>query len=131
MSDFSNFNPQPKKGKKPKATKKPLPKRSKKNKPPTAEQRKRWNEIVKLGCAVKNWECTPRVITIHHCGTEAGGRKDHDKVIGLCFNHHLSKEYGIDGRGKYSKKTWQEHYGSEQHFLDITLKRIEDEKLKE
>jgi hypothetical protein len=30
----------------------------------------------------------------------------------------LSKDYGIDGRGRYSKITWQEHYGSEQYFLD-------------
>jgi hypothetical protein len=125
MTDFSNFNPQPKKGKKPKADKKPIAKRSKKNKAPTKEQRQRWDEITQLGCPVNNWECTPRVITIHHCGTEAGGRKDHDKVIGLCFNHHLSKDYGIDGRGRYSKITWQEHYNTEQYYLDKLEKLLE------
>jgi hypothetical protein len=116
MFDYFKPNPKPTpKGKKPR---KHLPKRSKKNKAPTKAQRERWDKIVQLGCCIKNHECEPRIVTIHHCFTGAGGRKDHDAVIALCYNHHLSKEYGIDGRGKYSKKTWQEHYNTEQYYLD-------------
>ena len=123
---FDNFTPCPKPEPRQKKAKKPLPKRSKKNKPPTAEQRKRWDKIVALGCAVKNHECEPRVITIHHCFTGAGGRKDHDKVIALCYNHHISHDYGIDGRGEFSKITWQENYNTEQYYLDEVTKQLGD-----
>lgn len=114
---MDTFRPHPKPkptGKKPR---KPLPKRSKKNKLPTKAQRLRWERIVQLGCCVNNWECWGRV-TIHHCGTGAGGRKNHDEVIGLCVSHHTSHEYGIDGRGKFSKVTWQQNYNTEQYYLD-------------
>jgi hypothetical protein len=107
---FDNFNPQPKKH------------HAKKKNLPTTTQRKYWDKITQLGCVVKNHECAGR-ITINHCFTGAGGRKDHDKVIPLCWNHHLSKEFGIDGRGKYSKKTWQEHYGTELQLLETFIKK--------
>lgn len=127
MSDFNYFRPNPKPTRKLK-TKRYIPKRSKRNKQPTAKQRKRWERIRELGCSVNNYECEPRVITIHHCFTGQGGRKDHDKVIGLCYNHHISKDYGIDGRGRYSKITWQEHYGTEQYFLDKLEQKLKADK---
>lgn len=80
-------------------------------KAPTKAQRKRWDEISLLGCVVgPSSTCRGRT-TIHHCGTGAGGRKNHDKVIPLCWEHHLGDE-GIDG-GKISKRQWQAKYGSE------------------
>lgn len=106
------FNPQPK------------PKFKKKSKAPTKEQRKRWGQIVELGCCVNNWECYGRV-TVHHCFTGGGGRKDHDEVIPLCVAHHTSHEFGIDGRGKFSKITWQEHYQTEEYYINEINSKLE------
>lgn len=63
-------------------------------------------------------------ITIHHCGTGAGGRKDHDKVLPLCHEHHQG-ELGIDGKRMFTKRTWQERYGSEDSLM-IILKQLEE-----
>jgi hypothetical protein len=104
------FNPQPK------------IKSKKKSKTPTKAQRLRWERIVQLGCCVNNHECWGRV-TIHHCGTGGGGRKNHDEVIPLCVAHHTSYEFGIDGRGKFTKKKWQENYNTENYYSnEINLK---------
>lgn len=51
---------------------------------------------------------------IHHCHTGGGGRKDHDKVIGLCWMHHRGPQ-GIHFMGR---KKWQPIYGAEQELLD-------------
>lgn len=58
--------------------------------------------------------CSGR-ITVHHCFTGGGGRKDHDKTIPLCHSHHLGPE-GIDGK-RMSKRAWQEKYGSEASLM--------------
>jgi len=96
-----------------------------KAKPPTAKQRKLWDRIVSLGCILQLGSCWGR-ITIHHCGTGGGGRKDHDKVIPLCWAHHLGP-LGIDGKAM-SKRAWQERYGTETILLETTqsLLRSED-----
>lgn len=74
--------------------------------------------IAELGCIVgPSTHCAGRT-TIHHCGTGAGGRKDHDKVIGLCWGHHLGPE-GIDGQ-RMSKRAWQAKYGQETALLEKT-----------
>jgi len=52
---------------------------------------------------------------IHHCGTGAGGRKNHDKVIGLCWLHHRGPQ-GIHFMGR---KKWQRIYKTEEEFLHI------------
>ncbi len=77
---------------------------------PSLEQRKRWELIRALGCSVDGCKLPA---SIHHCGTGAGGRKDHDKVIGLCFFHHQGNE------GIHSGRTaWQGKYGTEDYHLD-------------
>lgn len=87
---------------------------------PTAAQKRRWSLITKLGCIVgPSVYCNGR-ITIHHCGTGGGGRKDHDKVMPLCWEHHLGAE-GIDGK-KMSKRAWQDKYYSEA----VLLVRVEN-----
>lgn len=78
---------------------------------PTKKQRERWSKIASLGCII----CASPD-EIHHCFTGAGGRKNHDKVIPLCPEHHRGKN-GIDGR-HLSKRQWQDIYGSEQELLD-------------
>lgn len=57
-------------------------------------------------------------MTVHHCFTGGGGRKDHTKTICLCWGHHLGPE-GIDGQ-RMSKRQWQEKYGSEESLLAKT-----------
>lgn len=88
----------------------------------TDAQRRKWERIVELGCIVREkGGCFGRM-TRHHIGTGAGGRKDHDKVVCLCFGHHLGAE-GIDSTctpKPYSKKTWQEKYGQEDDLLAKT-----------
>lgn len=89
-----------------------------KAKAPTAAQRRRWGIIAELGCVVAGSSPCEGRVTIHHCGTGAGGRKDHDKVVGLCWGHHLGRQ-GIDGQ-HMSKRQWQEKYGTETILLKRT-----------
>ena len=80
---------------------------------PTKQQRARWSRIAEMGCMI----CASPA-EIHHCFTGAGGRKNHDKVIPLCPEHHRGAQ-GIDGRYYgMSKKKWQSIYGTEQELLD-------------
>jgi len=76
-------------------------------KQPTAEQKRRWNKISALGCLICGGPAT-----IHHLYTGAGGRKNHDRVAPLCWEHHVGRN-GIDGRQAYSKKTWQAEFMTE------------------
>ena len=73
-----------------------------------------------LGCIVGPFGCNyqGRDTTLHHCGTGAGGRKDHMKVIPLCHGHHLGKE-GIDGKSM-SKRAWQEKWATEEILHEAT-----------
>lgn len=90
---------------------------------PTAAQKRRWNAIVELGCIVgPSTYCQGR-ITIQHCFTGAGGRKDHSKTIPLCWAHHLGAE-GIDGK-RMSKREWQRKYGTEAELLAKTERMLE------
>lgn len=86
-----------------------------------AAQRKRYEAIVNIGCivgkVVSELGCSGR-ITIHHCFTGAGGRKDHASTIPLCWEHHLGKS-GIDGKS-ISKRAWQAKYTSEGVLLAAT-----------
>ena len=85
---------------------------------PTVAQKMRWNAVIDLGCIVgPSTYCGGR-ITIHHCFTGGGGRKDHQKTIGLCWSHHLGSE-GIDGK-RMSKRAWQAKYGAEGALLAKT-----------
>jgi hypothetical protein len=89
----------------------------------TRQERMQWEKIRALGCILDNkLECSGR-ITIHHCGTGAGGRKDHAKVIPLCHEHHQGHS-GIDGK-RMSKREWQTQYGSEEKLLKRVQRRLE------
>ena len=76
-------------------------------KAPTAAQRRMWDKVASMGCLVCGGPAT-----IHHLFTGAGGRKNHDRVAPLCYWHHIGPN-GIDGRQKYSKKTWQVEFMTE------------------
>lgn len=94
-----------------------------KARPATKKERARWELIRALGCIVANaLECYGR-ITIHHCGTGAGGRKDHGKVIPLCYGHHQGHN-GIDGK-RMSKRDWEVKYDTEIILMKRVERRIE------
>lgn len=73
----------------------------------TAAQKRRAAKIVTMGCLICGGEAE-----IHHIGTGAGGRRDHSRIVPLCPYHHRGPN-GIDGRQKYSKKTWQQTFMTE------------------
>lgn len=83
---------------------------------PTKAQRQRWELIRALGCIV----CRAWAAEIHHCGTGAGGRKDHDKVIPLCVPHHR----GVFGIHTIGRKRWRENYGSEEELMKQVEARL-------
>ena len=85
-------------------------KRKPRNPPPTKAEREHWERVRALGCSV----CQAKNPEIHHCCTGAGGRKDHAKVIGLCFDHHRGQPHGLHHIGR---KAWQEAFGTEQQHL--------------
>jgi hypothetical protein len=85
-------------------------------KKPTAAQRRRWSKLVELGCMARRGDVPcGSPAEIHHCGTGAGGRKDHDKVIPLCPYHHR----GAEGIHTLSRNVWQGIYGTENHLLEL------------
>lgn len=98
----------------------------KKSRLPKTSQRKQWDKIVDLGCILTLMgvphDCLGR-ITIHHCGTGGGSRKDHDQVVPLCENMHTGPN-GIDGRRSFSKKSWQEAYVSEGAMLQAVAEAL-------
>lgn len=78
------------------------------SKQPTKKQHARWERTRALGCII----CENHA-EIHHCCTGAGGRKDHDKILPLCTNHHTGKE----GIHKIGRPIWQLAYGTEQELM--------------
>lgn len=90
-------------------------------KQPNAEEKKHMARVGALPCIVGPLGCLYRGLpsTIHHCGTRRGGRKNHFKVIPLCWEHHLGKK-GVDGK-KMSFAEWQSEFGTE----DALLKKVE------
>jgi len=80
------------------------------SKQPTKAQRERWARIAELGCVI----CGSNQTEIHHALTGAGGRKNHDLVLPLCYNHHRGS-HGIHTLGR---KRWVYHYGTEKELLD-------------
>lgn len=93
-----------------------------KARPATRQERLRWELIRALGCILNlKLECYGST-EIHHCGTGAGGRKNHKKVIPLCYGHHRGHN-GIDGNA-ISKRAWQARYGSEEKLLKRVERRL-------
>lgn len=85
-------------------------------KKPTKSQRQRWTKVAELGCLICGG-----LATIHHLFTGAGGRKNHNRVAPLCWEHHVGLE-GIDGR-VMSKKQWQAKYMTEPE-MELKTKQL-------
>lgn len=91
-------------------------------KAPSASEKRRWSTIIAYGCIVgliHGYHACNGRRTVHHCGTGAGGRKKHWFTICLCWEHHQGAN-GIDGKQNYTKRTWQQQYGTEQVLFDKT-----------
>lgn len=79
-------------------------------------EREHWEAVRALGCMARG--CGRANPEIHHCGTGAGGRKDHTKVIGLCTLHHR----GEQGIHTLSRRVWEPIYGTEgEHLQRVAL----------
>jgi hypothetical protein len=87
-----------------------------KARPPTAAEIRYRERVRAVGCIVGPVNCSGYT-TIHHCGTGAGGRKNHKKILPLCVHHHLGDE-GINSQtGKMSRREWEDCFGSEPDLL--------------
>ena len=72
-----------------------------------------------MACAV----CGRMPCEAHHIDTGMGRRKDHQKTIPLCLEHHRG-ESGING-GRIGRKVWQARYGTEKELLAQTNELLE------
>jgi hypothetical protein len=106
----------------------PYKKTPKGSKNPTRAQRERWERVRALGCILTIMG-RPHLcrgdITIHHCGTSGGGRKNHNAVVPLCYESHLG-ESGIDGRNKISKIGWQQKFATEDAMLETVARCLNE-----
>lgn len=73
--------------------------------------------VAEMGCIV----CSSRPVSVHHALTGGGGRKNHMKVLPLCYGHHQGKQ-GIHTIGR---KVWRELYGSEIDLLHRVQQAIQ------
>ncbi len=80
------------------------------SKPPTKAQKERWQRIRELGCQV----CGAYQTLIHHCHTGAGGRKNHDLVLGLCWDCHQAPGTGLHA---ISRRVWEQRHGTEAELM--------------
>lgn len=75
--------------------------------------------VAQLPCIV----CQAWPVSVHHAETGMGGRKNHMKVLPLCWNHHQ----GRDGIHKMGRKPWQAKYGTEQELLAKVAQQLTTE----
>lgn len=57
--------------------------------------------------------CGDSPVDVHHTGTGMGVRKNHMRVLPLCFDHHRGK----NGIGTVGRKIWELAYGTEEQLL--------------
>jgi hypothetical protein len=92
---------------------------------PKAEEKRLWKRVLKLPCIVAMCGIWP--VTLHHCGTGAGGRKNHKKVLPLCWEHHLG-DVGINSlTGKISRRAWEARFGTEAELLKKRDRILEEQ----
>lgn len=88
-------------------------------KPPTAAERRHMARVRRIGCIAclnKGIKTDERDTAIHHVRHNCGIQKrDHMKVIGLCFAHHQFHGQGVsihDGL-----ESWEAIHGTEADLL--------------
>ncbi len=90
---------------------------------PTAAQKRYFSQVVNLGCrACRNLGYEDSMAEIHHLQGQLG-KRDHDRVIGLCPNHHRNGPFAIHNQSDYD---WKRYTGeSEEEMWWNTKKEIE------
>ena len=92
---------------------------------PTKAQRAKWERIRELGCIVElenEFRRCESMAEIHHLYVSAGGRRNHDFVIPLCFHHHR----GQIGYHTLRRKMFESIYGTESELYQKTLELLGD-----
>lgn len=84
---------------------------------PTRMEIARWSRIAALGCIVSGCRHSA---CIHHALTGMGGRKNHLKVLPLCYDHHQGKE----GIHTLSRRVWEKKFGTEEYLLEKVEKLL-------
>lgn len=84
---------------------------------PTVAEKKHMNAVAQLPCIL----CGDWPVDVHHAGTGAGGRKNHMKVLPLCYLHHR----GACGIHTIGRKVWREIFGHEDELLDRVQKQLD------
>lgn len=84
---------------------------------PTKAQRARWAKILEFGCIIIFCKRKP---SIHHCGTSMGCKKDHDKVLPLCYFHHQGKQ----GLHTLGRRAWERIFGTEEELMEKLKKML-------
>jgi len=85
----------------------------KRNRAITEEERIHLLRVKRLPCSICHKAAPSQA---HHTDTKMGLKKDHNKVIPLCYEHHQGKK-GIHHLGR---KTWETAYNSEDYHLRKT-----------
>jgi len=93
---------------------------------PTPKQRAHWEKVRELGCIVGPAIGCEGDIEIHHCLTGAGGRKNHNSIVPLCYGHHRGRE----GIHTISRRVWQNKYGHEVILMVKVQDRLDVERSK-
>ena len=92
-----------------------------------ARQKKRMHTLRRIGCIVCRIErgafTQPE---IHHLrdGLGTGQRRNHDKTIPLCPNHHRLGGYGVSRHDSLIE--WERRHGKETELLDMVNTVLED-----
>jgi hypothetical protein len=82
-------------------------------KKPTVKQSEWFDKLREHGCIV----CGRKPVSIHHCFTGGGGRKDHDNVIPLCWYHHQNGSE-LEPSIHPWRARFEELHGTEQELID-------------
>lgn len=75
--------------------------------------------VAEMPCVVcGNWP-----VQVHHIETGMGRRKDHMRVIALCYDHHQ----GANGLHTIGRKAWVQRYGREADLMAKMLNKMQGE----
>lgn len=73
-------------------------------------EREHMAKVAEMPCIV----CGNFPVQVHHALTGGGGRKNHMKVLPLCYLHHQ----GAEGIHTIGRKPWQNLHGTETELLE-------------
>ena len=72
-------------------------------------EREHMAKVKEMSCII----CGDYPGEVHHTGTAMGVRKNHMRVLPLCFDHHR----GQNGIGTVGRKIWEFASGTEEELL--------------